>query len=96
MDTLKPVEVKALKNYRLFLRFLDGVTGEVDLSEFAGRGVFTLWDDYSKFESVSIGSSGEIVWNDQVDMDSVNMYLKITGRKIEDVFPKLREMTEHA
>ncbi|MDO9301233.1 MAG: DUF2442 domain-containing protein [Anaerolineales bacterium] len=93
---LKPIEVKTLKNYRLHIKFSDGVAGEIDLSEFAGKGVFKLWNDYSKFESAAIGSSGEIIWNDQVDMDSVNMYLKITGKKIEDVFPKLREITEHA
>lgn len=92
----KPIEVKALKSYRLFIKFSDGVEGEVDLSDFVGRGVFKLWKDYSKFEQVHIGSSGEIAWDDQIDMDSVNMYLKITGKKVEDVFPKLRELTEHA
>ncbi len=92
----KPDEVKALKNYRLFIKFSEGVEGEVDLSEFVGKGVFKLWDDYGKFEQVHIGPSREIAWNDQVDMDSINMYLKITGKKVEDVFPKLRELTEHA
>ncbi len=86
----KPIEVKALKNYHLHVKFSDGVEGEVDLSEFVGKGVFKLWDDYGKFESVTIGSSGEIVWNDQVDMDSVNMYLKITGKKVEEVSPPLK------
>jgi hypothetical protein len=93
---LKPIEVKALKDYRLYVRFSDGISGEVDLSEFAGKGVFKLWNDYGKFEAVAIGSSGEIVWNEEVDMDSVNMYLKITGKKIEEVFPKLGEMIQHA
>ena len=92
----KPIEVKALENYRLFIRFSDGVEGEVDLSGLVGKGVFKLWNDYRRFEQVCVGSSGEIAWSDQVDMDSINMYLKITGKKVEDVFPKLREMTERA
>ena len=92
----KPIEVKALENYRLFIRFSDGVEGEVDLSGLVGKGVFKLWNDYRRFEQVCVGSSGEIAWSDQVDMDSINMYLNITGKKVEDVFPKLREMTERA
>ena len=93
---LKPIEVKALKNYCIHIKFSDGVEGDVDVSDFVGKGVFKLWDDYEKFRHVHIGSSGEIAWNDQVDMDSDNMYLKITGKKIEDIFPKLRKETEHA
>lgn len=42
---LKPVSVKALPNYRLWLAFNDGVNGEVDLSDMAGRGVFKAWDE---------------------------------------------------
>jgi len=93
---LKPIEVKALKNFRLRLKFSDGVEGEVDLSEFAGKGVFTLWNEYGKFEQVHIGKSGEIAWNDEVDMDSDAMYMKITGKSVEELFPTLREMAHHA
>ena len=39
----KPVEVKALSQYRIWLRYDDGVQGEVDLSDVAGRGVFQAW-----------------------------------------------------
>ena len=93
---LKPVEVKALKNYRLHLKYSDGVEGEVDLSEFAGKGVFALWNDYSKFEQVHIGTSGEVAWNEDVDMDADAMYMKITGKSVEELFPSLREMFHHA
>ena len=86
-------KVQPLKNYCLEVKFSDGVEGKVDLSEFAGRGVFALWNDYSQFEKVSIGSGGELVWNDQVDMDGLGIYLRLTGKKPEDVLPKLRELT---
>ncbi len=85
------VEAKPLKNYRLHVKFSDGVKGEIDLSEFVGKGVFMLWNDYSQFEKVTIGSGGELVWNDQVDLDGLGIYLKLTGKKPEDVLPKLRE-----
>ena len=73
-------EVKPLKKFFLYVKFSDGVEGKVDLSEFAGKGVFALWNDYSQFEKVSIGSSGELVWNEDVDMDGLGIYLKLTGK----------------
>ena len=41
----KPVEVKALANLRIWLRYDDGTEGEVDLSDLALRGVFRAWND---------------------------------------------------
>ena len=38
-------EVKPLKNFCLQIKFSDGVEGVVDLSEFAGKGVFALLND---------------------------------------------------
>jgi len=86
-------QVKSLKNYRLHVNFSDGVQGVVDLSDFAGKGVFALWNDYRQFEKVKIGSSGELIWNDEVDLDGLGIYLKLTGKRPEDVLPKLRQLT---
>ena len=84
-------DVKPLENFCLSLRYSDGVEGKVDLSEFAGKGVFALWNDYNQFRKVTIGSSGELVWNENVDMDGLGLYLKLTGKKPEDILPKLQE-----
>lgn len=86
-------EVKPLKDFCLHVKFSDGVEGEVDLSEFAGKGVFALWNNYSQFEKVTTGSSGELVWNEDVDMDGLGIYLKLTGKQPEDVLPKLQEIS---
>ncbi len=40
---MKITEVVPKKGCTLFLRFEDGVCGDVDLSDYAGRGVFTAW-----------------------------------------------------
>jgi hypothetical protein len=84
------VEVKALPDYRLWLHYTDGVEGEVDLSHLAGRGVFAAWDDYQVFEKVHIGTSGAIAWNDDIDLCPDALYLRITGKTPEEVFPKLK------
>jgi len=86
----KVSKVRALQGYRLELEFDDGVSGTVDLSDLVGKGVFALWCDPRAFEQVRIGSSGELAWADQIDLCPDALYLKVTGKKPEDVFPALR------
>jgi hypothetical protein len=89
-------EVKTLGGYRLALVFDDGARGSVDLSALAGKGVFALWRDQGSFERVRIGTSGELLWDDKVDLCPDSLYLKVTGRKPEDIFPGLRHEPSHA
>ena len=92
----KIATVKVLQGYRLELEFDDGVSGTVDLSDLVGKGVFELWRDRRAFEQVRIGSSGELAWGDQIDLCPDALYLKVTGKKPEDVFPALRSQAAHA
>ena len=89
-------KVKVLQGYRLKLAFDDGVSGVVDLSDLVGKGVFALWRDRHIFEQVRIGSFGELVWDDKIDLCPDSLYLKATGKQPEDVFPALRHETAHA
>jgi hypothetical protein len=90
------VEVQALPEYRLRLKFTDGISGEVDVSYLAGKGVFTKWDQPGEFEKVSIGSSGELVWGEDVDLCPDALYMKITNKKPEEMFPSLKREHEYA
>jgi Protein of unknown function (DUF2442) len=92
----KIVQAKAAENYRVELVFDDGTRGTADLSGLAGRGVFTLWNDYAEFRKVSIGESGELVWSNQIDLCPDSLYLKVTGKSAEEVFPALRREMAHA
>lgn len=92
----KPIEIKALPNYKLWVKYSDGVEGEVDLSHLAGKGVFALWNDYTAFEQVYIGSSGEIAWSDEVDICPDSTYMKITGKTPEQLFPNLQKAKTYA
>ena len=89
-------KVKVLPGYRLELGFDDGVCGVADLSEAVGQGVFALWRDPLVFEQVRIGSSGELVLVDRIDLCPDALYLKVTGKKPEDLFPALRDQPTHA
>lgn len=92
----RPTQVKPLDGYRLWIQFSDGIEGVVDVSHLVGQGVFALWNDYREFEKVRIGSGGELVWSEQVDLCPDSVYLKITGKQPEDIFPALREMMQYA
>ena len=86
----KPVEVKVLKNYKLWVKYEDGTEGEVDLSHLAGKGVFSIWNDYAVFEKVYIGQYGEMAWGDEIDICPDSVYMEITGKTPEEVFPNLQ------
>lgn len=92
----KPIEVRALPNYRLYVCYDNGVEGEVDLSHLVGKGVFAAWNDPGNFQKVSIGSSGEIRWNDQIDLCPDSIYMRISGKSPEEVFPNLSGATTNA
>jgi len=88
---IRPIEVKPLKNYRIWIKFSDGKAGEIDLADYVGKGIFKLWKDLKFFKTVRIGSSGEIVWNDKIDLCPDTLYLKLTNQTPEKLFPKLKE-----
>jgi hypothetical protein len=84
------IRVTPLANHRLDLAFEDGVQGIADLSDLAGRGVFSSWLDPAAFERVAIGGAGDLVWPSGVDLCSDALYLRVTGQKPEDIFPSLK------
>lgn len=90
------IEVKPRSNYRLWLRYSDGVEGEVDLSDLAGRGVFAAWQETGVFESVKIGTAGELIWREEIDLCPDALYLRLTGKQPADVFPLLAGAAKNA
>ena len=92
----KVTKVTAGDDYRLDVAFDDGVAGTVDLSHLAGRGVFTVWQDYAVYRSVRIGERGDLQWPDGIDLCADALYLKVSKKPIEDVFPELTGTASHA
>ena len=87
----RPIEVQARPSYRLWLRYDDGVSGEVDLSAWVGRGVFKAWQDVAFFEAVRIAAHGAVTWGEDIDLCPDAMYLRLTGKRPEELFPSLNE-----
>lgn len=92
METVIPrlAEARPLKNFHLWVRYSDGSQGEVDLSDLAGRGVFSSWDEPGSFESVRIGPLGELQWSDEIELCADSVYMRLTGKAPEEVFPALK------
>lgn len=93
---VRPVSVRPLPNYRIHLEFSDGAKGEVDLSDLVGKGVFRVWNDYSLFQRVHIGAERRIQWEDDIELCADSLYLKLTGKTPEELFPMLRRDQPHA
>jgi hypothetical protein len=92
----KVAEAKPLPGYRLWLKFTDGVTGEVDLSDMAGHGVFAEWNTPGNFEKVQVGKMGDVNWGPELDLCPDALYMEVTGKTVEEVFPEFAESARRA
>ena len=83
----KPIDVKALDGFRIWIKFEDGVEGELDLSRHAGKGVFVAWLDREYFEAVEAMDYDAISWPGDLSMCGDALYMELTGKTVEDLFP---------
>ena len=87
------IYAEALNDYKVRVTFSDDTQGVADLSDLVGKGVFALWKDYDAFRRVRIGDSGELIWADQIDLCPDQLYLAITGKQPDEIFPELKKNT---
>lgn len=78
------VEARAVGDHRLFLRFADGVAGEVDVGRLVRwEGVFEPLRDAGLFAQVQVDAElGTVVWPGGADLDPDVLYATVTGRPI--------------
>jgi hypothetical protein len=63
------VSAKPLPNYRIWIRFEDGLEGELSLAHLVGRGVFASWVDEGAFRAVFVDqASGTVAWPGGIDL----------------------------
>lgn len=92
--SLQPLAVEPRDGYRIWLRYADGVEGEVDLSHLVGSGVFAAWRDPDFFAGVHIAPGDGIAWSEELDLCPDALYLQITSKSPEDIWPALNERRE--
>ena len=93
---IRPTEVEPRDGYRIWLRYQDGTTGEIDLSHLARRGVFKAWNERACFEKVRIARAGGIAWGDNIELCPDALYMQLTGKSVEDVMPTTRVLAADA
>ena len=78
------VEVRPLGGHRLYLRFEDGVAGELDFADrLRFEGVFAPLRDPVVFAQVRIHPElGTIAWPNGADLDPDVLYAELSGTAI--------------
>ena len=77
-------ECRHLGGHRLFLRFDDGVHGEIDLSAVLRLdGVFAPLVDPAQVARVTVDAAlGTIAWPGGLDIDPLVLYAAVSGRPV--------------
>jgi|GEM_PF-755960 len=79
---LKIVACKALPNYHIWIRFDDGLEGEVDLNHLVGKGVFEAWNSIDFFNDVRVDpKSDTVAWGEDIDLDAYVLRQKVEVKK---------------
>jgi hypothetical protein len=78
------VEARTLIDFRVHLRFEDGVEGEVDLARLIRfEGVFAPLRDAKEFARLAVNvETGTICWPNGADLDPDVLYAAVTGEPI--------------
>lgn len=73
------VAVEARPGFKVWVRFENGVEGEADLSDLAGRGVFERWTaNPAEFAEASVDpESGTVTWPGGLDVAPDRLYSEV-------------------
>ncbi len=80
------VEVKPEPGLGLFVRFKDGMSGRVRLSEEELTGVLAPLRDACFFEQVFV-DCGAVAWPGEIDLAPDAMYAQIAGKRVRPPLP---------
>jgi len=72
---------KPEEDYKLWLRFEDGLEGSVFLGNLLEIGAFQLWRDVREFEKVSVDpDTATVTWEGGIRLDSDVLYQDLASR----------------
>jgi uncharacterized protein DUF2442 len=77
-------EVRPMGDHRVFIRFADGVSGEVDIADVvAFEGVFAPLRDPVRFAEVRVHPElRTLSWPNGADLDPDVLYARVSGKPI--------------
>lgn len=70
------IDVKPLKNYRVYIKFKDGKEGIVSLADLVGKGIFKKWQKHpEEFSKVKVNpQTHTLTWPDGIDICPDSLY----------------------
>ena len=81
----EPIQVKAINQYSIWLKFADNTEGQVDLSYLINKPVFNNWKNPDFFKKVYIDKETcAIAWDENIELCPDSLYLKIKGITFEE------------
>lgn len=80
-----PVQVEPRAGYRIWLRYQDGVDGEIDLADIADTELCKPWREPAFFERVHINDGGAVAWNDDIELCPDSLYAELLGITLADL-----------
>ena len=83
-------ECKASPDYRLWLRFDDGVEGTVFLGDLLEVGAFSAWRDVEQFCRAAV-QAATVVWDAGIRLDPDILYQDLVASKAIQGFNPRRE-----
>ena len=83
-DTMRITACKAEDDYKLWLRFEDGLEGRVFLGNLLEIGAFQLWRDVREFEKVSVDpETATVTWEGGIRLDADILYHDVKANQIQ-------------
>src|SRR5258708_2146259 len=83
-DEMRITACKAEEDYKLWLRFEDGLEGSVFLGNLLEIGAFQLWRDVREFEKVSVDpETATVTWEGGSRLDADIVYNDVKHNAIQ-------------
>lgn len=81
-EEMKIVDCRPEEDYKLWLRFEDGLEGSVFLGNLLEIGAFKLWSDVREFEKVSVDpQTATVTWEGGIRLDPDLLYHEVAARQ---------------
>ena len=78
MNFPRPVKVKSLGQYKIFIIFSDETEGMIDLAHLKEKPIFQQWTSEDFFNQVHINNVNyAVTWDKEIELCPDNLYLKL-------------------
>lgn len=85
--------IEYISEYILHVKYIDGIEGDVELSNLVDKGIFKILKVRDNFAK-AYHTGYTIAWSDELQIDSDNIYMEISGKSFDDCFIKEKKIKQ--